>query len=361
MNKNTHKIYPVILSGGSGTRLWPMSSSDYPKQFQPLVSTRSLIQETVLRFTDKVFAPPIFICNEEQGSIVSQQMQDIGIKPMSILLEPEARNTAPAAVAAAAFINKIDPDGLMLLLPSDHVIENIDEYIRILLVGAEAANKGALVTLGITPNFPETGYGYIRKGDAFNNITGSFHVDRFVEKPDLKTAKEYLSDGNYYWNSGMFLFRTDVFLKEMKKFEPEMLTACIAAVENARKENDFLYLDKENFAKSRAVSIDYAVMEHTTRAVVTPVDMGWNDVGSWSALWDIGDKDKNGNVVKGKAILHDVSDSYIHTTGIQIAAVGVSDIAIIATEDTVLVVPKEKSQDVKFIAEAIEKAKKEPS
>ena len=344
-------IHPVILSGGAGTRLWPLSRSLYPKQLLPLTSTQSLIQETAGRVADpQEFAAPVVICNEDHRFIIAEQLRDAGRTPRSLILEPAGRNTAPAVACAALLLSQDDPDALMLVLPSDHLIERPKAFLDAVRTGSNAAQQGALVTFGITPDRPETGYGYIRRATPYGargaEIDGCFTIERFVEKPDAATAESFLADGQYHWNSGMFLFTASAFLGELERLEPEMARQCRAAVEKGQSDLDFFRLEAAAFDACPAKSIDYAVMEHTDRAAVVPVDPGWSDVGSWSALWGVGDKDGDGNVSSGDTILQDTQNTYLRAEGPLVCAVGVKDLVIVATEDAVLVVDKDKAQAV---------------
>ncbi|MBY0431037.1 MAG: mannose-1-phosphate guanylyltransferase/mannose-6-phosphate isomerase [Rhodospirillales bacterium] len=349
-------IHPVILSGGVGTRLWPLSRSTHPKQFLPLVSDRSMIQETIERVRGAGFAAPLMVCSNEHRFLVAQQMHEMGLKAHDIVLEPMGRNTAPAAAVAALLLAAEDADALMLLLPSDHAIADIASFHAALTRAAVAAREGALVTFGITPDAPATGYGYIEQGAAFNGHAGCHKVARFVEKPDPATAQGYLDHGGFLWNSGMFLFPVRAYLAELERLEPEMLAACREALAKAGRDLDFLRLDPVAFARAKSQSIDYAVMEHTGRAVVVPVSMGWNDVGSWSALWGIGSKDTAGNVSHGDVLTEDSSDSYFYSNGHLVAAVGVKDIILVATPDAVLAVHKDRAEDVKKIVDRLKLA-----
>ncbi len=292
------RIHPVILSGGFGTRLWPRSRLSYPKQFLRLVSDNSLLQDTAQRVSDpSTFAPPLMICNEEHRFIVAEQLREIGIAPSHIALEPVARNTAPAVAAAAAILTAQDENALMLVLPSDHTIKDTANFRSAVKTAAEAAADGALVTFGIKPDRPETGYGYIARGDRLGTREGVFEVSSFVEKPDAPTARKYVESGKYLWNSGMFLFAASAFLTECEAFEADIVAAARGAVEKAENDLVFLRLEGGAFAASPSKSIDYAVMEKTGKAALVPADIGWNDVGSWDSLWEIGEKDSSGNVV----------------------------------------------------------------
>ena len=348
------KINPVILSGGSGTRLWPMSRESYPKQFLALTSDRSLLQETVLRVADaRRFAAPLLVCNAEHRFIVAEQVRCSGVRPSRLVLEPVGRNTAPAVAAAAIMLEAEDADALMLVLPSDHTITDTKGFAKAVSAAARAAAAGGLVTFGITPSEAETGFGYIRRGAAIDKLDGCFAVDAFVEKPDLATAKKYVKDGGYDWNSGMFLFSAGRYLAELERLEPDMVAGCRAAVDGAEGDLDFIRLAAEPFARIESRSIDYAVMEHTEHAVVVPADIGWSDVGSWAALWDVSDRDEAGNVLAGDVVALDVSNSYIRSEGGLVTAIGVSDIVVIATDDAVLVLPRDRAQDVKALVDTL--------
>jgi len=356
------KIYPVILSGGSGTRLWPQSRRSYPKQFLPLISDKSLLQETATRVSDpSLFAPPLMVCNEEHRFLVAEQLREAGVTPSHIVLEPVARNTAPAVAAAAILLAAQDPDALMLVLPSDHLIDDVVMFRAAINSAAEAATDGALVTFGIKPTRPETGYGYISGGDRLGTREGVFKVESFVEKPDRVTAENYLAKGTYYWNSGMFLFTAARFLEECDAFEPEIRKGAEAAVAAAETDLDFLRLDKQAFAAIPSKSIDYAVMERTSRAAVVPADIGWNDVGSWASLWEIGEKDSAGNVVRGDALALETRNSFIASDGPLVTVLGVEGLAVVATMDAVLVLPLNRAQDVKSIIDRLKADKRDES
>lgn len=356
------KIYPVILSGGSGTRLWPQSRTSYPKQFLPLVSDTSLLQETARRVSDAaLFAPPLMVCNEEHRFLVAEQLREIGVEPSHIVLEPVARNTAPAVAAAATILAAEDPNALMLVLPSDHMIEDTVMFRAAIKTAADAAEDGALVTFGIKPTRAETGYGYISGGDRLGTREGCLQVDSFVEKPDRATAEEYLAKGTYYWNSGMFLFAAKTFLDECDAFEPEIRKGAAAAVETAETDLDFLRLATAPFSATPSKSIDYAVMEHTTHAAVVPADIGWNDVGSWASLWEIGEKDGAGNVIKGDALAIETKNSYVASDGPLVTVLGVEDLTVVATMDAVLVLPLDRTQDVKTIIDRLKAEKRDES
>ena len=353
---STQSFYPVVLSGGSGSRLWPLSRSLYPKQLLPLSSQRTMIQETVLRAGPDHFAAPIIICNEAHRFIVAEQMQEIGVTPLRLVLEPVGRNTAPAIAAAALILVKTDPDAIMAVLPSDHVITDRPGFFDALGPAGRAAAAGHLVTFGMKPAAPETGYGYIQQGQALPE--GGFKVERFIEKPDLERARAMTAQPEFLWNSGMFLFKASVYLEEIGRLCPDMLAAVGQSIDKAAEDIDFLRLDAESFARSPSASIDYAVMEHTERAAVVPADFGWSDVGSWSALWEITDKSPSGNVEVGDVIAVDCRDTYLRGEGVLVAGVGLRDIIVVATEDAVLVAERRHVQQVKKIVESLKEKKR---
>jgi len=333
------QIHPVILSGGAGTRLWPLSRAAYPKQLLPLVSERTLLQETAARnLSDVGFAAPLLICNEDHRFLVDEQLRQVAIEPQAILLEPIARNTAPAIAAAALWLLARDPDALMLVQPSDHVVADTEAFHRAVMQGIAAAHAGRLVTFGVKPTRPDTGYGYIQAGGTLASADGVHSVDRFVEKPNRETAERFLTDGNFLWNSGIFLLSARAYLDELARINPAMLAACERAMQTGEEDLAFFRLDRAAFAEAPSLSIDHAVMEHTNRAAVVPVDMAWSDVGSWHALRDIGDADGAGNVLNGDVLAEKVTNSYIRSTGGRlVAAVGLDNVVIVATDDAVLV------------------------
>ena len=349
-------IHPVILSGGSGTRLWPMSRAQYPKQLLPLVSQHTLLQEAGLRVADKgQFAPPVIVANDEHRFIVAEQLRLAGCTPRAIVLEPLGRNTAPACCVAALILAQTAPDALMLVMPSDHAITDLPAFQAAVARAAEAAAKGRLVTFGITASRPETGYGYIQRGKALAGMKDAFEVAGFVEKPDRARAETYLKSGDYSWNSGIFLFPVGLLLSELERLQPEMVTAAKAAVDKAKRDLDFLRLDRDAFAKAPSNSIDYAVMEHTPHAAVVPVEMGWSDVGTWDALWMVGNQDDAGNVTSGDVIATDVKNSYLRTESGLLAVLGVDDLVVVATADAVLVTRRDRAQDIKQIVAKLER------
>jgi mannose-1-phosphate guanylyltransferase/mannose-6-phosphate isomerase len=346
-----HLIYPVVLSGGSGTRLWPLARAALPKQLLRLRGERTMIQDTVLRAQMPGTAAPALICNDGHRFLVAEQMQEIGVKPSAIVLEPVARNTAPAAAVAALITAEQDKEGVVLLLPSDHFVDDEAAFHRAALAAADAAREGRLVTFGITPTRAETGYGYIKRRGAA--VGSAFEVEAFVEKPDAQKAQTYLASGDYCWNSGMFAFRADVFLDELAKLQPAILSAAKAAVAAAQRDLDFVRLDHDAFAKAPNISIDYAVMEKTSRAAVVPCEIGWSDVGSWSALWDVSAQDGDGNVLIGDVVAENASGCFVRAERRLTALVGAKDLAIVVTDDAVLVADKARSQDVKLIVDKL--------
>lgn len=342
-------IIPVVLSGGVGSRLWPVSRESFPKQFLPLVNEQlSLLQETVSRTQLlKNLGPIVAVCNDGHRFLVAEQMRQLGL-PAIILLEPEARNTAPAAALAALQAVSMEPEAIILLLPADHVIRNTEKFQSAAEQAVMRAREGFLVTFGVVPDKPETGYGYIQAGTRLPKGEG-FAIKQFVEKPDLARAQSYVASGDYYWNSGMFVMRAQDYLDELKRWQPGILAACTAAFAKSHRDLDFVRVDAREFAHCPADSIDYAVMEHTERGAVVPLDSGWSDVGAWSTLWDVSDKDAAGNVLCGDTVLSDVSNSYIRSESRLVAAVGIDNLVVVETADAVLVAEKSRVQDVKNI------------
>jgi mannose-1-phosphate guanylyltransferase/mannose-6-phosphate isomerase len=338
-------LVPVILSGGSGTRLWPASREAHPKQFLPLTGERSLLQATWLRLAQvPETAPPLVVGNEEHRFLIAEQLREVGAAPGPIVLEPVGRNTAPAIAAAALVATADGSDPLLLVLPSDHLIGDEAAFRAAVALARPVAEAGALVTFGIVPDAPETGFGYIK---AAGSGEGARAVERFVEKPDLATARAYLASGEYTWNSGMFLFRASRLLEELAATRPQMLEHVRAAVAAARRDADFLRLDRTAFAAAPSESIDYAVMEHTRRAAVVPLAAGWSDVGSWSALWQVGERDGNGNCLRGDVIAMDSRGTLAHAPRRLLALIGVEDLVVVDTEDALLVARRDRVQQVK--------------
>jgi len=343
-------IVPVILSGGSGTRLWPLSREAYPKQFLPLVGDDTMLQATWKRVASIAGAAPIVVANQEHRFMAAEQLRECKVLPQALILEPVGRNTAPAIAIAALQALANGDDVLLLVLPSDHVVRNEAAFHAAVKQAALAAETGKLVTFGIVPTAPETGYGYIKAAAG----EGVRAVDRFVEKPDLATAEQYVASGEYFWNSGMFLFKASRYLKELEALQPAILAACRQALDKAARDNDFIRLDAEAFAASPNDSIDYAVMEKTADAAVVPLDAEWNDVGSWSALWEVSDKDADGNACHGDVIALDCKDSYAYGNRL-IAMVGLQDVVVVETDDAVFVGHKDRVQDVKEIVGQIKR------
>ncbi len=343
-------IVPVILSGGSGTRLWPLSRKFHPKQFINLFNDTTLFQDTILRLPEDV-ADPLIICNEEHRFLAAEQLRQIHKNANGIILEPIGKNTAPAiALAALKFISNED-DPLLLVLSADHLIKNVDAFHKSIGIAEKLAEKNKLVTFGIVPGKAETGYGYI-KAD-INNATDYYNIQSFVEKPNQANAQKYLDSGNYLWNSGMFMFKASVYLSELEKFEPKILNICKKSYQTEFKDKDFIRLNNDEFHQCPEQSIDYAVMEHTKDAVVVPLDANWSDIGSWDALWDVKDKDGNGNVTKGDVILDEVKDTYTYSSNRLISAIGVTDLVIVDTQDALLVANKKYSQNIKNIVKQL--------
>jgi mannose-1-phosphate guanylyltransferase/mannose-6-phosphate isomerase len=338
-------LVPVILSGGAGTRLWPLSRELHPKQLLPLVGSNTMLQDTIRRLAGLELAAPLVVCNEAHRFLVAEQLRSIDCKPGAIVLEPAGRNTAPAiALAALAALADEEGDPLLLVLPADHVIPDVQAFHGAIEVASATASNGSLVTFGIVPTSPETGYGYIRRGAL---VGGSYRIAEFVEKPDLSRAQSFLASGDYYWNSGMFLFRARRYLEELEKFAPDIAAACARSIAGAVRDLDFTRIDPVAFRDCRSESIDYAVMEKTSDAVVVPLDAGWSDVGNWTSLHTACEHDAQGNALFGDVMVEDTHDSYVYSSSRLVATVGLRDHVVVETKDAVLVAPKERAQDVK--------------
>jgi mannose-1-phosphate guanylyltransferase/mannose-6-phosphate isomerase len=348
------KIIPVILSGGAGTRLWPLSREMYPKQLLSLTGKQTMLQDTALRLAAIAGAlPPIVVCNEAHRFTVAEQIRALDVQPSAILLEPSGRNTAPAVAIAALMALKIDPDATLVVAPADHVIRDANKFAQAAEVAVALAQHDKLITFGIVARAPETGYGYIRRGEGAGP---AYPVAQFIEKPPLDLALQYVASGDYFWNSGMFVFKASRFLAELSSLAPDILAACTAAFQSAKTDLDFVRIDKAEFIKCRSESIDYAVMEKTRDALVLPLDAGWSDVGSWSSLFDVLPADEEGNVLLGDVMVHDTRDCYVHSTSRLVAAVGMEDHIIVETKDAILVAPKDRVQDVKDLVAKIKKS-----
>ena len=340
------KLIPLVLSGGVGSRLWPLSRKDFPKQFWSLTSDQSLLAETVKRVSEKVvFSPPIVVCNADHRFLVAEQLRQAGVKKARIILEPQSKSTAPAITAACELIKAEDEEACVLVVPSDHTIADPKAFRHAIKKGVLAANAGALVTFGIEPTHAETGYGYIKVGPQ-SDISEVFRIETFTEKPDNIKAKKYLSTGDYLWNSGMFMFKVSVLLGEIMKYAPKIQKACKSAVSDASFDIDFLRLDSKSFQECPNGAIDTVLMEKSTKTVVIPVSMGWSDVGSWNTLWNLGPKDHNQNVLIGKIANQNTKNCYIRGTNKLVAALGIENIVVVDTEDAVLVLHKTYAQDL---------------
>jgi mannose-1-phosphate guanylyltransferase len=341
------KIKAVIMAGGSGTRLWPLSRATHPKQFLALNGEATMLQDTVKRLSDLNIASFFTLCNEEHRFFVAEQMRQIG-KLGSIILEPEGRNTAPA-LALAALLS--DEDDLLLVLAADHVIQNNELFVETVKEAVPLADSDKFVTFGVVPGTPHTGYGYIKKGQ---KVGVGFDVVKFVEKPSIELAQEYVNSGDYLWNSGMFLVKASLFLNELSKFNPDIYEACQMAVAEVKEDQDFIRINNEKFLECPSKSIDYSIMEKTNTAVVVPMDVGWSDIGSWSSLWDLSKKDCSGNATYGDVVLHSSRNSYIRTDGMLVAAIGVDNLVLVATKDAIMIAHKDSVQNVKIITQALE-------
>jgi mannose-1-phosphate guanylyltransferase/mannose-6-phosphate isomerase len=348
-------MIPVILSGGSGSRLWPLSRAMHPKQFLSLGGDQSLFQRTLSRLAAIQNGPltPIVVSNEDHRFLVAEQCRALDISPQTILLEPIGRNTAPAIAAAVLKSLATGKDELLLVLPADHVFDDLEALHEAFEKGAPAARDGRIVTFGIIPNKAETGYGYIRVAEKSDEIQA---VQEFVEKPDLFTAEQYLSDGRYYWNSGMFLFEASSMLAQLSEYAPKVLDAVQAALSNAKEDLDFTRLDAIAFAAAENISIDYAVLERSNQVSVVPLDAGWNDIGSWSAVWEVAEKDAQGNASHGDVMLEATRNAYVHAEHRMVSVLGLDDVIVVETADAVMVAAKDKAQDVKLLVDRIKQS-----
>lgn len=343
---------PVILAGGSGTRLWPLSRQLNPKQFLPLVDENlTMLQATIKRLDGLEHATPRLICNENHRFLAAEQLRQLGLEDANIILESVGRNTAPAIALAALQALTEQSDPILLVLAADHLIQDVDAFHQSIAAALLLAEAGKLVTFAIVPTHPETGYGYLQRGSAVGE--GGFEVSRFVEKPDLSTAESYLSQGGYFWNSGMFMFRASRYIQELEKFQPTIVSICREALANGQQDMHFTRVDSAIFATSPDDSIDYVVMEKTSDAVMVPLNAGWSDIGSWAALWDAGEKNAEGNLFKGDVLSEKTTGSYVHATHRLVTTVGVKDLVIVETKDAVLVAHKDQVQEVKKIVDQL--------
>ena len=350
-------LVPVVLSGGFGKRLWPLSDQAHPKQLLALVTQHSLLQDTVLRLSglDKgACGAPIVVCNRAHGPLIHEQLAAIDRTASLVVYEPEGRNTAPAAAVAALLTEQLYPaeNPALLVLPADHAIQRVEAFAKAVAVARDAAEQGCLVTFGVLPDRPETEYGYIRRGPRAGDY---YLVDRFVEKPDAEHAQDYVASGEYFWNSGMFLFKAAAYLAELESFAPQLLTSCRQAVAMASRENEIVRLGHEAFASCPSDSIDYAVMEHTGKAAVVPLDAGWSDVGSWRALYDLCRQDAEGNVHIGNTVTLDCRASYFRSADRLVAGIGLEGYVVVDTPNAVLIAPKDRAQDIRRIVEQLER------
>ncbi|MCP1623153.1 mannose-1-phosphate guanylyltransferase/mannose-6-phosphate isomerase [Pseudomonas nitroreducens] len=349
-------MIPVILSGGSGSRLWPLSRKQYPKQFLALTGDHTLFQQTLERLVFEGMEPPVVVSNLEHRFIVQEQLEALNLKTQSILLEPFGRNTAPAVAIAAMKLMAEGRDELLLILPADHVIEDQRAFQRALALATNAAEKGEMVLFGVPADRPETGYGYIKSGDERGLPDGVIRVERFVEKPDEARAQQFVEEGGYFWNSGMFLFRASRFLEELKKHDADIYDTCLLALERSQHDGDLINIDAATFECCPDNSIDYAVMEKTRRACVVPLAAGWNDVGSWSSIWEVHDKDADGNVTMGDVVVHDSHNCLVHGNGKLVSVVGLEDIVVVETKDAMMIAHKDRVQDVKKVVNQLDAA-----
>jgi len=352
-------LHPVILSGGIGSRLWPLSREHYPKQLLALVGEQTMLQSTITRLENiPNLAPPIIVCNEDHRFLVAEQLRCIDIKPSAILLEPVGRNTAPAiAIAALAALDN-DPDAVLLALPADHLIQKVDIFQEVIKQAFSISNQELLITFGIVPTKPETGYGYIKKGEQINQHIHK--VAQFVEKPNLETAIKYLETKDYFWNSGIFLFKAQTYLNELKQFEPQIFEICTRAFDKLALDlnSDFVRVDEELFKQCISKSIDFAVMEKTTKAAIIPLDAGWSDIGAWTALWEVSKQDNNGNILQGDIFTENVNNCYLRSEYRLLATLGVENLIVVETADAVLVAHKDYAQHVKNVVDHLKRTKR---
>ena len=351
-------VVPVILSGGSGTRLWPVSRESFPKQFWPLLSDRSMIEETARRAVGAGFAPPIVVCNQDHRFVVAEQMRHAGIEGARILLEPVGRNSAPAVAAAAVLAAEDNADAVLWMMAADAAITDLDRLHALLAAAVTAARAGRIVTFGMRPTGPETGFGYIEVGEPLPGLPDVHAVARFVEKPDAATAETLVAGGRHLWNSGMFVFTAKTLLEEMQIHAPEVLAAVRKALAGRKEDLDFVRLDAAAFKACPDISLDYAVAERTERAAVVPANIGWSDIGSWSALWELGAQDESGNVAQGDVLLENAVNCYVRSDGMLTAVVGLQDAVVVTTEDAVLALHRDHAQDVKKIVDRLKAAKR---
>jgi len=350
----TEAVYPVILSGGSGTRLWPMSREAMPKQFLPLLDGTTPFRATLARLRAIAgVKPPIVIANQDHRFLVLDQLREAGETPLAVYAEPCGRNTAPAAAVVAHHLAQTDPDALMLVLPADHDIPDGEAFAEAVAAAAAAARARRLVVFGIRARWPETGYGYIERGEPLEAAPGCHGVSSFIEKPELEIAERFVASGRHYWNSGMFLFGAEHFLSELARFQPDVAAACEAAARGVREDHGCMRIDATAFGRCRSISIDYAVLEHTADAAVVPADFRWSDIGSWNALWDASAKDAAGNVARGDVLLADVSGSYVRSTQRMVVGIGLKDVVVVETPDAVLVADRAESQKVREMVEQL--------
>jgi len=341
------------MSGGAGSRLWPVSRKSLPKQFHALLGEDTLFVETLKRVTGQMFNPPVIVSNNDHRFLVAESLRQAGIQEGRILLEPEMKDTAPALIAAAQFIAQETPDALILALPCDHNIKNPEAFLAGVQVAASAARDGYLVTFGISPDKPETGYGYIHQGVALNKTQNIYKVKRFVEKPNQKTAEEYLSAGSYLWNSGMFLFKAEAFLLEVTEYNHEMISLCAASIKNATSDLTFTKLSENEFCEINGTSIDYALWEKTDKAVTVPINCGWSDIGSWNSLADLQESDHNGNIFDDHVVALDSKNNFVKTDGILVTLLGLENLIVVANDDALLISHKDQTQNIKKLVEQV--------